>query len=134
MKKKLTLLAYLFYKFMSLHGYVINVLSGNFELDSFSQNLFAVCTKYCRKYFFYISFQINNFALSTICCSFLAVCLCLAIKLALFRLQSREVYQYMVLNCDYMSNKCLKYHYLFIFQHKVLLISYSVSLYDKIEQ
>ena len=51
-----------------------------------------------------------------------------------FRLQSHEVYRYMVLNCDYMSKKCLTYHYLFIFQHKVLLISYSVSLYDKIEQ
>ena len=46
-KKKLTLLAYLFYKFMSLHGYVINVLSRNFEWYSFSHNLFAVCTNYC---------------------------------------------------------------------------------------
>ena len=120
---------------MSLHGYVINVLSRNFEWYSFSHNLFAVCTNYCGiLYFFYISFQINNFALSTICCSFLAVCLRLAIKLALFRLQSHEVYRYMVLNCDYMSKKCLKYHYLFVFQHKVLLISYSVSLCDKTEQ
>ena len=105
------------------------ILSGIAFLTTFL--LFVQNT---AEYFFYISFQINNFALSTICCSFLAVCLCLAIKLALFRLQSHEVYRYMVLNCDYMSKKCLKYHYLFIFQHKVLLISYSISLYDKIEQ
>ena len=105
------------------------ILSGIAFLTTFL--LFVQNT---AEYFFYISFQINNFALSTVCCSFLAVCLSLAIKVALFRSVTWSLSIHGAKLWLYMSKKCLKYHYLFIFQHKVLLISYSVSLYDKIEQ